>query len=211
MPLGCPPEWVGSESMELLEVCPDSPSFVIGQRVSVLLEEGVDSRNTSIPTVLQIFQSKSSVGSGSFLSLHGVFRPYPSRVQELGLPRLHVTIQVWDELILFMGHTRSEMGDTARIGLFGPSQIGLRDENEAHRQHTKTTELFGRVKDGGRESGRHFTVETDLDSGLDLVLGLDQGVEELVGVYHCFTVVGHQPDQGSVPFVAAWSALFIMF
>lgn len=178
--------------------------------MSILLEQGVDSRNTSIPTILQIFQSESTIGSGSFLSLHGVFRPYSSRIQELGLPRLHVSIQVRNELILFMGHTRSEMGDTARIGLFGPSQIGLRDENEAHRQHTKTTELFGRVKDGGRESGRHFTVETDLDSGLDLVLGLDQRVKELVGVYHCFTVIRHQPDQGSVPFVAVWSALIIM-
>jgi hypothetical protein len=110
-------------------------------------------------------------------------------------------------LILLVGHTRSEMGDTARIGLFGPSQIGLRNEDETHRQHSKTTELFGRIKDGGRESRRHFTVETNFDSGLDLVLGFDKRVEEFVGVYDSLPVVGHETDECSIPFVAVWLAL----
>lgn len=44
----------------LLKVCSDSPALVISQSVSVLLEECVDTRNTSVPGVLQILQCQTS-------------------------------------------------------------------------------------------------------------------------------------------------------
>jgi len=44
----------------LFEVCSDSPALVISQCVSVLLEEGVDTWNTPVPGVLQIFQCQTS-------------------------------------------------------------------------------------------------------------------------------------------------------
>ena len=44
-------------------------------------------------------------------------------------------------------------------------------------------------------------VETDLDAGLDLVLTLDEEVKELLGVNSGLAEVGHQPNQGRVPFV----------
>lgn len=39
----------------LFEVCPDSPAFVIGQCVSVFLEKRVDTGNSSVPRIFQIF------------------------------------------------------------------------------------------------------------------------------------------------------------
>lgn len=44
----------------LLEVCSYSPALVISQSVSVLLEECVDTWNTSVPGVLQILQCQTS-------------------------------------------------------------------------------------------------------------------------------------------------------
>lgn len=44
----------------LFEICPDSPAFVVGQCMSVFLEKCVDSGDSSVPGVLQIFQSQSS-------------------------------------------------------------------------------------------------------------------------------------------------------
>lgn len=43
----------------LFEICPDSPAFVIGQSVPVLLEKRVDAGDSSVPGVLQILQSQS--------------------------------------------------------------------------------------------------------------------------------------------------------
>lgn len=45
----------------LLEVCSDSPALVIGQCVPVFLEQGVDTRNTSVPGILQILKGQTSV------------------------------------------------------------------------------------------------------------------------------------------------------
>lgn len=44
-----PPEGIRLEELVLLPVGSNSPSLVVGERVSVLLEERVDSRNSSIP------------------------------------------------------------------------------------------------------------------------------------------------------------------
>lgn len=39
----------------LFEICPDSPAFIIGQCVSVFLEKGVDTGDSSVPWVFQVF------------------------------------------------------------------------------------------------------------------------------------------------------------
>ena len=64
----------------------------------------------------------------------------------------------------------------------------------AHGQHAKATKLFWSVEDYGGKAARHFGVEADLDSRLDLVLTLHQQVQELLGVDHSLTEVCHQPD-----------------
>lgn len=43
----------------LLEIRPDPPALVVGKGMPVLLEEGVDARNASIPRVLQILQRQA--------------------------------------------------------------------------------------------------------------------------------------------------------
>jgi len=43
------------------------------------------------------------------------------------------------------GQTRSEVSDSSSVGLLGPSEIGLRDEDVAHREHTETSQLLGGV------------------------------------------------------------------
>lgn len=56
MSLVCPPEGIVSQSVVRLESNSHSPSLVVGKSMSILLEERVDSRDTSIPTVFQIFK-----------------------------------------------------------------------------------------------------------------------------------------------------------
>ena len=68
MPLVGPPEGVQLEQLVLFEVCADAPPLVVGQSVAVLLEERVDSRDTSVPRVLQIFQRQTPVLRIRFLS-----------------------------------------------------------------------------------------------------------------------------------------------
>lgn len=58
--------------------------------------------------------------SDGFLSLESVLGPDPLGVDELTLPWLNVTIQVRNQLVLFMAHSRPEVGD-AHICLLGPS------------------------------------------------------------------------------------------
>lgn len=71
----------------------------------------------------------------------------------------------------------------------------------SHGQHAKAPQLFGSVEDYGGEAARHFGVQADLDTRLDLVLALHQQVQELLGVDHSFTEVRHQTNQSRVPFV----------
>lgn len=71
----------------------------------------------------------------------------------------------------------------------------------AHGQHAETTQLFGSVEDNRRETARHFRVETDLDTRLDLVLALHKQVQELLGIDNSLTEVRHQTNQSRVPFV----------
>ena len=84
---------------------------MIDSRMTVLLEQRVDTRNATVPAVFEILERETSILSVCLLPLHGIFRPHTSRVQELGLPRLEVAVQVGDQLILLMGHTRTEVGN----------------------------------------------------------------------------------------------------
>lgn len=58
------------------------------------------------------------LGNG-LLSLERILSPDPLRVDKLALPRLNVTIQVRDQLVFFVAHSRPEVGD-AHICLLGP-------------------------------------------------------------------------------------------
>lgn len=51
----------------LFEICPDSPAFVIGQCVSVLLEKCIDPGDSSVPGVFQILEGQSSKGQETHL------------------------------------------------------------------------------------------------------------------------------------------------
>ena len=44
----------------LFEICSNSPSLVIGECVPVFLKQCVDSRDSTVPRVLQIFQGQTS-------------------------------------------------------------------------------------------------------------------------------------------------------
>ncbi len=51
------PEWVDTGDLILLEVGSDAPALIIGQRMSILLEQRVDAGNTTVPGVLQVLRS----------------------------------------------------------------------------------------------------------------------------------------------------------
>ena len=114
--------------------------------------------------------------------------------------KIHLPVQVRNELILVVTHTGPEMRDS-HVCLFGPAEIGLRDEHMAHGQHAQAAQLLGRVEHDRRETTGHFRVETDLDTGLDLVLTLDQKVQEFLGVHDRLSEIGHQTNEGCVPLV----------
>ena len=59
--LRCPPEWVALHLLVDLELCASSETLVETERASVLLEEGVDTRKTTVPTVLKILKSQAAV------------------------------------------------------------------------------------------------------------------------------------------------------
>lgn len=71
----------------------------------------------------------------------------------------------------------------------------------SHGKHSKSTQLLRGVKHHRRETTRHFGVQPNLDTGLDLILTLHQQVQKLLSVDHGFTEVCHQTNQSSVPLV----------
>ncbi len=79
-------------------------------------------------------------------------------------------IQVGDELVLIVAHSRPEVSD-ASICLLGPSQVGLRDEHVAHRQHPKSSQFLGGVEHHRWEPAGHLGVQTNLDTSLNLYDG----------------------------------------
>ena len=55
------------------------------------------------------------------------------------------------------------------------------------------TNLRG-VEYNWRQTRRHLTIQPDLDTGLNLVLGLDQSIKQLVRVDDSLTVVSHETN-----------------
>lgn len=70
-----------------------------------------------------------------------------------------------------------------------------------HRQHAKTTELFGSVEDHRWEPAGHLRVQTHFDPRLDFVLSLDEHIQELLGVNRCLPIIGHETNESRIPFV----------
>lgn len=70
-----------------------------------------------------------------------------------------------------------------------------------HGQHAQPTQLFGGVKDHGREAARHFGVEANLDTCLDFVLTFHQQVQQLLSIDHSLAEVRHEADESGVPLV----------
>jgi len=87
-----PPEGILLQYLVLLELRSYAPALVVGQCVTILLEECVDTRNTTIPAVFQIFQSEPTVLGIRLLTLQRILGPHALRVDELTLPRLYVPI-----------------------------------------------------------------------------------------------------------------------
>jgi len=77
----------------------------------VLLEQRVDARDTAIPRVFEILERETTILGIGLLPLHRILAPDTSRVLELGLPRLQVAVQVGNELVLLVGHARTEVRD----------------------------------------------------------------------------------------------------
>ena len=107
-----PPERVLLQNLVSLELGSDSPALVVGESVAILLEQGVDSGNSAIPRILQIFERDSPVLSSGLLSFKGILCPHALGIDELGFPWLDVPVQVWDELIFLVTHSRPEVRDT---------------------------------------------------------------------------------------------------
>ena len=107
-----------------------------------------------------------------------VLGPDALRIDELALPRLHVSKKIGNDLVLLVAHAASKMRH-ALVRLLRIAQIRLRYQDVAHRQHAQATELLGRVKDDGREARRHLRVQSYFNSRLDLVLALDLRASEV--------------------------------
>jgi hypothetical protein len=175
----CPPEWIGACDLILLELLTDTPSSIISQGMAILLEQCVDTWDTSVPAVIQIIQRQPPVLSFSFLFLERILAPYTLTVNELALPRLNVTVEVWNQLLLLVSHTCPEVSHT-QVGLLTVPQVRLGDQDMSHAEHTQTTNFLGRIEDYWRESGRHLGVEANLDTCLNLVLTFDQQIQQLL-------------------------------
>mmetsp|Transcript_82933 Transcript_82933/g.149644 ORF Transcript_82933/g.149644 Transcript_82933/m.149644 type:complete len:355 (+) Transcript_82933:1047-2111(+) len=200
MTLVCPPERIVAHDAVLLEVLAHTPALVERQGVAILLEERVDARNSAVPGILQVLQGQAPVLRIGLLALQGVLGPDALGVDELGLPGLHVAIEVGDQLVLLVAETTSVVRD-ASLRLLGVSQVGLRDQDVSHAQHTQTSQLLWSVEDHWRESRWHLGVQSDLNTGLHLVLALHQQIQQRVGVDHCLAEVGHHADEVRVPLV----------
>lgn len=92
------------------------------------------------------------------------------------------------------------MGDSG-VGLLGPAQVALWDEDVTHGQHAQAAKFFRRVENHWRESRRHFRVKTDLDAGLNFVFAFYEQIQKFLSVHNRFTEVSHETDQRRVPFV----------
>ena len=99
-----------------------------------------------------------------------------------------------------MAHPGAEMSDP-NIRLFWPPQIGLRDKDVTHGQHTESSQFFRSIEDDGRKSGRHLRVQSDLDPSLNLIFTFNEKIKKFLCIDNRFAEIRHQADQRCVPFV----------
>ena len=71
----------------------------------------------------------------------------------------------------------------------------------AHRQHPQAAQFLRRVEDNGWETRWHLTVQADLYTGLNLVLGFDKGIQKFIRMDDSFAIVCHQANQRSIPLI----------
>ena len=165
----------------------------------ILLEQGVDPRNSSIPRVLEVFQRQSPILSVGLLALQRVLRPHPLTIDELALPGLHVPKKVRDDLIFFVRHAAPKMRDalvrllrvaevlrvmrlscghvddifTSSSSFMTLTQHRLRNQHVAHGQHAQAAQLFWGVEHDGREARGHLGIQANFYPRLDLIFALD--------------------------------------
>ena len=77
-----PPERVLLQHLVRLELGPHPPPLVIGQGVSILLEQGVDPRDTSVPRIFEVFEGQATILCRGFLTFERVLGPHALRVDE---------------------------------------------------------------------------------------------------------------------------------
>ncbi len=196
-----PPKGIAPQQVVLLKLDADAPALVVGQRLAVLLEERIDARHSAIPAILQVLQSEAPILHDGLLALHRILGPDALRVEKLTLPRGNVSEEVWNELVLLVGHARAKVRHGTALHLLAPPQVTRRNEYVAHREHPQAAQFFGRVKDDWREARRHLAVETHLDARLHLVLCFYDQVEQLARVHDSLAVVRHQADERRIPLV----------
>jgi hypothetical protein len=111
--LGCPPEGVALHLLVNLELCASSETLIETERASILLEEGVDTWETTVPTVLKILKGETTVLLLSFETLLRVLGPDTLRVDKLSLPRDDVSENVGNQSLFVVRHTSTVVGDTS--------------------------------------------------------------------------------------------------
>jgi hypothetical protein len=75
MPLMSPPEGITLCLLELLELLPNPSSFVTSQNLQVFLKQSVDTWQATVPAVLYVLQTSTTVLSRRLLPLECVFSP----------------------------------------------------------------------------------------------------------------------------------------
>src|SRR5690242_7747413 len=155
MALACPPEGVALHVLVDLEFSPGAEALVEAKCAAVLLEKGVNTRQTTVPAVFQVLKCQSAVLLLSFLTLLRVLHPDALRVAELRLPWNDVAEDVGNESLLIVRHTGAIMRDTG-ISLLGPSLVAGRNQNVRSRNHTKSTKFLRCVEHSRRETRWHL-------------------------------------------------------
>ena len=103
------PERVLPEHLILLKIGAAPPALVVRERMSIFLEQRVDAGDAPVPGVLEVLERQSSILGVGLLALQRVLRPDALAVDELGLPRLHISKKVRDDLVLLVGHAAPEV------------------------------------------------------------------------------------------------------
>ena len=113
MTLARPPEWVALHVLIDLKLHAGPEALVKAQGTPILLEQGVDSGQTAIPAVFQIFERETTVLLVGFEALLRVFRPHTLRVDELGFPGDDVPEDVRNQglFVPMASHTGAVMRD----------------------------------------------------------------------------------------------------